>query len=95
MIPARGARTACETAIKDGGYRISGWPLETFTLLSTVLHQLPSEPHLCLIGTGLAACVAHLISVGGMATTTNGISVEPVILGGNDWRAITINIDIA
>ena len=37
MIPARRARTACETGINDGGYSVSGCPLETFTVLSTVL----------------------------------------------------------
>jgi hypothetical protein len=37
MFPARGARTACETGINDGGYRVSGYPAETFTVLPTVL----------------------------------------------------------
>src|SRR6266513_2773435 len=55
----------------------------------------PSELHRCLIRTGLAAGVAHLIGVGGMATATGGIGVEPVIQGGDDWRAITIDVDVA
>jgi hypothetical protein len=42
MIPARGARTACETGINDGGYRVSGCPAETFTVLSTVLLAIPA-----------------------------------------------------
>ena len=41
MIPARGARTACETGIKNGGYRASECPAETFTMLSTVLLVIP------------------------------------------------------
>jgi hypothetical protein len=102
MIPAPGARTALETRMKDGGYRVSGCPAEAFTVLPTVLlanprhgYQLPSEPHRCLIGTGLAARIAHLISVGGMTTATGGIGVEPVIRGVGDSRAITIDVDIA
>jgi hypothetical protein len=41
MIPVGGARTACETGINDGGYRVSGRLLETFTVLSTVLLRIP------------------------------------------------------
>ena len=91
MIPARGARTACETGINDGGYRVSACLAETFTVLPTVLagnprqsYPPPSKPHRCLIRTGLAARVAHLIGVGGMATANGGIGVEPVIQGGDD-----------
>ena len=71
--------------------QVSGYPAETFTVLPTVLlanpghgYPQPSKPHRCLIRTGLAARVAHLISVGGMATANGGIGVEPVIQGGND-----------
>jgi hypothetical protein len=55
----------------------------------------PSELHRFLIRTGLAARVAHVIGVGGMAAATDGINVEPVIQGGDDSRAITIDVDIA
>src|SRR5580700_6978827 len=54
-----------------------------------------SERHRCLIRTGLAARVAHLIDVGGMATANGGIGVGPVIQGGDDYPAITIDVDIA
>jgi hypothetical protein len=91
MIPARGARTACETGINDGGYRVSGCPGGNLhgAVYSPVRNPAtvtrpPSELHRCLIGTGLAARVAHLINVGGMATTTGRIGVEPVIQGGDD-----------
>jgi hypothetical protein len=33
MIPARRARTALETGTNDCGYRVSGWPAETLTVL--------------------------------------------------------------
>ncbi len=36
MIPARGARTALETGINDGGYRVSGCPAEAFTVLLAI-----------------------------------------------------------
>src|SRR5439155_8444906 len=55
----------------------------------------PSEPHRCLIRTGSAARVAYLIGVGSMATASRGISVEPVIQGGDDQPPITIDVDIA
>ena len=86
MIPACGARTACETGIKNSGYRASGCPAETFAMLSTVLLVNPprSKRHCRLIRTGVRACIAHLIRVGGMATTTGGISAEPVIQSGDD-----------
>ena len=42
MIPARGARTACETGINDGGYRVSACLAETFTVLPTVLLAIPA-----------------------------------------------------
>jgi len=90
MMPARGARTAL-TGINDAGYGVSG-------VLRGNLHGVayspagnprhgyppPSKPHRCLIRTGLAARVAHLIGVGGMATANGGIGVEPVIQGGDD-----------
>ena len=91
MILARGARTASETGINGGGYRFPECPAETFTVLPTVLlanprrgYPQPSKLHRCLIGTGLAARVAHLIGVGGMATANGAIGVEPVIQGGDD-----------
>ena len=43
-----------------------------------------AELHRCLIRTGLAARVAHSIRVGGGATATRGIGVEPVIQSGED-----------
>jgi hypothetical protein len=42
MLPVRGARTACETGINAGGYRVSVCPAETFTVLSTVLLAIPA-----------------------------------------------------
>ena len=42
MIPARGARTALEAGINDGGYRVSGCPAEAFTVLPTVLLAIPA-----------------------------------------------------
>jgi hypothetical protein len=91
MIPVRGARSALET-------RHQRWRLQSFGVPGRNLHGVaytpagnprdgyppPSELHRCLIRTGLAARVAHLIGVGGMATATWGISVKPVIQGGDD-----------
>src|SRR4051812_48043578 len=77
-----------------------GCPAVTFTGVAHIpagdpaaLPQ-PSELHRCLIRTGLAARVAYLIGVGGMATATRGISVESVIQG-DDQHPITMDIDIA
>jgi hypothetical protein len=101
MIPARGALTALETGVHDSGYIVSatGRILHgaAYTSAGNPPHGFPppSEPHRRLIRTGLAARVAHLIGVGDMATATGGIGVEPVIRGGDNWRAISIDVDIA
>jgi hypothetical protein len=42
MIPARRARTALETGTNDCGYRVSGWPAETLTLLPRVMLAIPA-----------------------------------------------------
>jgi hypothetical protein len=42
MIPARGARTALETGINDGGYRVSSARQKIFTVLPTVLLAIPA-----------------------------------------------------
>jgi hypothetical protein len=42
MIPACGTLTALETGITDGGYRVSGCPAETFTVLPTLLLAIPA-----------------------------------------------------
>src|SRR6202040_2459332 len=100
MIPARGARTARESGINDGGYRVSGARQKRSPCCLQSCWQSrhdyppPSELHRCLIRTGLAARVAHLIGIGGMATATWGIGVGPVIQGGDDYPAITIDVDI-
>jgi len=42
MIPACGTLTALETGITDAGYRVSGCPAETFTVLPTLLLAIPA-----------------------------------------------------
>jgi hypothetical protein len=65
-------------------------------VLLAITAMLPgAELHRCLIRTGLAARVTHSIRVGGGATATRGIGVEPVIQSGDDQYVITIDVDIA
>ena len=46
--------------------------------------QWRSKRHRHLIRTGLGACIAHFIRVGGMATATGGIGVETIVRVGDD-----------
>ena len=43
MILARGARTASETGINMAATEFLGYPLETFTVLPTVLLAIPAK----------------------------------------------------
>jgi len=42
MMPARGARTALETGINDGGYRVFGAPGRNLEVPPTLLLAIPA-----------------------------------------------------
>jgi hypothetical protein len=48
-----------------------------------------------LVRTGLSALVAHLIRETARATAADAIGVETIIRGGDDQRAVPVNIDVA
>jgi hypothetical protein len=49
--------------------------------------------HRRLIRTGLSASIAHLIRKGAGRRATDFIGVETVVPGGNDQRAVPVNVD--
>ena len=55
-----------------------------------------SECHRHLVRTGLGACVAHLIRVGGMATASGriGVGITVYHVGDHSARGSAVNINI-